>query len=65
MAGLLIWVFLAFGLSDWRHPENMDQYIGRNPLRPVFRAAFGWIMASLVLGSAVWVTRSFIHRKNN
>jgi hypothetical protein len=62
IAVLLIWAFLWFGLSDVRHPEEMDQYINRNPMRPLFRIAFGWIMASLVTAAAIYMTRSIGNR---
>lgn len=62
IAALLIWGLLWFGCSDLRQPDYMDEYIARNPMRPLFRAAFGWIMSSLVLISAIYITRSTFYR---
>ena len=53
--GLTAW-FILFGLSDWMNPRDAIEYIDRNPMRPLFRMAFGIIMTILTLGSAVFVT---------
>lgn len=50
-----VW-FMRFGLSDWMNPRGAIEYYDRNPMRPLFRIAFGVIMTMLTLFSAVFVT---------
>lgn len=48
--------FLIFGLSDWMNPRGAIEYIDRNPMRPLFRIAFGIVMTVLTILAAIFVT---------
>ncbi len=48
--------FLSFGLSDWMNPRSAIAYIDRNPMRPLFRIAFGIVMTMLTIFAAMFVT---------
>lgn len=59
---LTVW-FILFGLSDWMNPRGAADYMERNPMRPLFRLAFGVIMTMLTIFSAVVVTAKMRARR--